>query len=84
LQDISPENFTDEELVYQIGIAPNRIDILMGIAGVNFREVWQRRVQSTYDGVLIHLISKDDLIAAKRASNRKQDQLDLERLEAAP
>jgi len=80
LTDIKAEDLTDPELVYQIGVEPNRIDILMSITGIAFEEAWQHRVQSTYGGVPIYLISREDLITAKKASGRPQDLLDLERL----
>jgi hypothetical protein len=80
LTDIKAEDLTDPELVYQIGIEPNRIDILMSITGIAFEEAWQHRVQSTYGGVSIYLISREDLITAKKASGRPQDLLDLKRL----
>jgi len=81
LANISIDDFTNEDLVYQIGVAPNRIDILMGISGIEFKEANKNRVQTTYAGETIYLLSKDDLIKAKRASNRKQDQLDIEKLQ---
>jgi hypothetical protein len=80
LEDIKAEDLTDPELVYQIGVEPNRIDVLMSITGIAFEEAWQHRVQSTYGGVPIYLISREDLITAKKASGRPQDLLDLERL----
>ena len=80
LANICIDDFTHEDLVYQIGVAPNRIDILMGISGIEFNEANKNRVKSTYAGETIHLLSKNDLIKAKRASNRMQDQLDLEKL----
>ena len=81
LANISIDDFTNEDLVYQIGLAPNRIDILMGISGIEFKEANKNRVESTYAGEKIYLLSKSDLIKAKRASNRKQDELDLEKLQ---
>jgi hypothetical protein len=52
----------------------------MSITGIAFEEAWQHQVQSTYGGVPIYLISREDLITAKKASGRPQDLLDLERL----
>lgn len=80
LSGVSLDDLTNEELVYQIGVAPNRIDVLMGIAGVDFEEAHRNRVESTYAGERIHIIGKPDLIRAKKATYRKQDQLDLEKL----
>ncbi|NIM10523.1 MAG: hypothetical protein GTO45_00895 [Candidatus Aminicenantes bacterium] len=82
LKDISIEDFTDPDVIYQIGVEPNRIDIIMGIAGVEFEDALKNRVISTYDGIEISIIGKSDLIIAKKAVGRKTDILDVERLEA--
>jgi len=84
LEGIKESDFCNTELVYQIGVEPNRIDILMGIAGVEFDAAWPHRVQSTYGGLPIFLIGKADLIRAKRAAGRPQDLLDVERLSETP
>jgi len=80
LNEIAEKDFRDHELVYQIGVEPNRIDIIMGVAGVEFDEAWPDRVESTYAGVPIHIMGKSSLIKAKQASGRPQDRLDLEKL----
>ncbi len=73
-------DFTAPGRVVQLGYAPLRIDLLTEIDGVTFEDAWTRRVESTYGGEKIYVISKEDLIANKRASGRKQDLLDLEDL----
>lgn len=77
LAEITEADFAENGLFYQMGFAPNRIDILMGIPGVNFEEAWQRRVEVHFDNLLVLFISKEDLITAKRASGRPQDLLDV-------
>jgi len=76
-----PESFTHRDLVYQIGVAPNRIDILMGTEGVGFDAAWARRTETTYGDVPTHVLSKQDVIAAKRAAGRPQDIVDLDALQ---
>src|SRR6185312_14892721 len=44
---VSAETFTAKQVVYQIGIAPVRIDILTEITGVEFQNAWGRKVAST-------------------------------------
>ena len=78
--DLTLSDLANAEMVYQIGVAPNRIDILMGVSGIEFREAWPRRVESDYGGCPIHLISKTDLINNKRAAGRPQDLIDLRAL----
>ena len=74
---ITAETFTEKQLVYQIGIAPVRVDILTEITGVQFHDAWKRRVASTYFGVPVHFISWDDLVANKQALGRSSDLKDL-------
>jgi hypothetical protein len=44
--------------VVQLGVKPNRIDILTSVSGVGFEEAWQERVQGTLDGVRLSLLGK--------------------------
>ena len=81
LKDISIADFTDSEIVYQMGIEPNRIDILVGIDGISSEEAFSNITKSSYDNEPIYILNKKALIKAKKASNRLQDQLDVEHLE---
>ncbi len=81
LQEVTPASFTDRELVYQVGIEPNRFDVMMGIPGIEFPAAWTNREHSTYGGIPIPIISRHDLIRAKRAAGRPQDLLDATELE---
>lgn len=83
LQDVTPEDFENKELFFMIGAPPNRIDILMGIPGVDFEQAWENRVEADIDGITIFYISREDLIASKRAVGRDQDLLDIKILEQA-
>jgi len=73
-------DFTDREMVYQIGIEPNRIDIMMGISSSEFPAAWANRKRSTYGGIPICIIGREDLIQSKIAANRPQDVIDVENL----
>ena len=81
LSGMSPDDFTDEDCVYQMGRPPARVDVLMSISGVDFAEAWPRRVDVTIDGIVVPFISKVDLIASKRAAGRPQDLIDADLLE---
>ena len=74
---ITTETFIEKQLVYQIGIAPVRIDILTEITGVRFGDAWRNRVASTFFGVPVHFISWDDLMTNKQALGRSSDLKDL-------
>lgn len=77
---VKPADFTDPNLVYQIGIEPNRIDVMMGVQGVTFKTAWRRRIRTTYGEVRVYVLSREDLVRAKRSAGRPQDLLDLDRL----
>jgi hypothetical protein len=74
---ITPKTFTETQVVYQIGVAPVRIDILTEITGVKFPGAWEKRVASTFFGVPVHFISFDDLVTNKQALGRHGDLKDL-------
>lgn len=76
LVDMSEDDFAEDGYFYQMGIPSVRVDILMGIPGVEFEKAWNRRMEVDFDGLSVTFISKADLIAAKRASERPQDLLD--------
>jgi predicted nucleotidyltransferase len=70
---ITPETFSRHEITYQIGVAPIRIDILTQITGVEFSAAWTRRVGGTIFGIPVSFLSRDDLVANKRATGRSSD-----------
>ncbi len=81
LADISVADFATPGLVFQMGVPPNRIDILMSVEGLDFGECWSRRVGVPYGDVPIHVVGREDLIRNKRAVARPQDIADAEALE---
>lgn len=82
LEKVTIDDFCNKELIYQIGVAPTRIDIMMDIPGVEFEKAWQNKIQSKYGDIPIFIMTLDDLIAAKKTAGRDQDLLDLKRLQS--
>lgn len=80
LTGLSPKDFSEEGFFFQIGVSPVRVDVLMGIPGIHFDECWNRRMEVDFDGLKVIFISKQDLIASKRAAGRPQDLLDVDLL----
>lgn len=74
---ITAETFAKKQVVYQIGVAPVRIDIMTEITGVEFLKAWEKRVPSTFFGVPVHFISLNDLVRNKQALGRSSDLRDL-------
>lgn len=82
LGKMKPADFNDaHSSVFQIGIEPDRVDILQGIAAVRFDEAWKDRVETFLDrDTPAHVISLEHLIKNKLASGRHQDIADAEKL----
>lgn len=77
---VTAADFASPGTVYQIGVAPVRVDILTTIDGVTFDEAWPDRVSSRYGDQHIHVLSRRDLLRNKRASGRSQDLADVDAL----
>ena len=58
-----------------------RIDVQTSTPGVSFQDAWSRRKTVTYQGQDLFILSKEDLIASKRASGRQDDMEDVRLLE---
>jgi len=78
---LSPEMFTQESRMTQMGREPNRVDILHTIKGVEFNECYSRSHRAIIDGSPIPIISKPDLILNKLATARPQDLADADQLQ---
>jgi hypothetical protein len=78
---IEPSVENAGRVIIQFGIAPNRIDVVTGIDGVDFEAAWKERVSTAYGDQQITVISRAHLIQNKRAAGRPQDLLDLELLD---
>jgi predicted nucleotidyltransferase len=81
LGQMTKDDFKDPETIYQIGIEPNRIDLLIQPAELDFDKAWARREVTMFGGVPMNVISLGDLIALKKSAGRPQDLIDIERLE---
>lgn len=66
LKDITRGDFTKPTLVFQMGIEPSRIDILMGLKNMSFNECWERKETVKFANVNVYFISLKDLIFNKR------------------
>ncbi|MBI3797179.1 MAG: hypothetical protein HY268_09475 [Deltaproteobacteria bacterium] len=80
LKNLTPVDLVQLEMIFQIGVAPNRIDVLTSIDGVTFSEAWDAREKTSYGDQTVPVIGRAQLIQNKRASGRPQDLLDLRSL----
>jgi hypothetical protein len=81
-EGLSLADLLRDDTIFQIGVAPRRIDILTGVSGLQFAEAFARSIEISTDGLLVRIPSLDDLIRNKRASGRTKDLADAEALES--
>jgi hypothetical protein len=84
LQGMSAGDLEVPEIVVQVGLPPRRIDLMTSIDGVAFESAWRERVMIGVEGIEVPTISRDNLIANKRAAGRPQDLADVARLTKPP
>jgi hypothetical protein len=77
---LTTEDFKQADQVIQLGVSPNRIDVMTFLSGVSFAEAWSSREQGELDGLIVPFISKEMLKRNKAACGRLQDLADLEYL----
>ena len=82
LQEVNEATFVQADVVFQIGVAPRRIDIMSSASGVQFEEAYEHRQIVEIEGMSVPILSCDDLIKNKRATGRDKDRLDADRLES--
>ena len=75
-------DFVNAYRVIQLGVAPNRIDLLTSLTGVTFDEAWATRVETTVETTRVNFIGREALIRNKGLTGRAQDKADLEALGA--
>lgn len=80
LSGVSAEDFEQPGVTFQIGVAPNRIDVVTQIDGVAFDDAWPNRVETRYGDQQMWLIGRDDLVTNKKAAGRPRDLLDVDLL----
>ncbi len=82
LAEITEQTFCQSGIIFQIGVAPRRIDIITRIDGVEFDKAYSERDQIQIDGLNTPFISKQNLIKNKLSTGRDRDRLDAEYLQS--
>ena len=78
--NLAVEDFSTQGNIIQLGYEPVRIDIITSIKGLDFADIWKRRIQGPYGKQTINFIDRQNLIRSKKLSNRDQDKVDLKLL----
>lgn len=81
LHEIRQDDFEQADVVFQIGVAPRRIDILTSIDGVEYSEAWESRQEVRVSNITVPVIGRPDLIKNKLATGRTKDLADAEWLQ---
>jgi hypothetical protein len=77
---ICATDFLSPGTVVQLGVEPNRIDLLTSISGVTFEEAWATRADAEFDGIVVRYIGRDALLRNKEQTGRAKDLGDAEEL----
>lgn len=81
LEEISPNSFEQKGIMFQIGVAPCRIDIITEISGdIDFQSARNRAKQVEIEDISLNILSIEDLIKNKEATGRPKDIEDANRL----
>lgn len=71
--EICAEDFQAPGRVIQLGVIPNRIDLLTAISGVSFEDAWATRKKGELDGVSTQFIGREALLRNKESTGRAKD-----------
>jgi hypothetical protein len=81
MEGICVEDLANPEKFIRFGSPPVAVDLMPGVDGVDFDDVWPRRVEGLIDpqsGLMGLFIGRADLLAAKKAAGRARDLADVE------
>ncbi len=81
LHNLTKEDLQKDGTIFQIGVAPRRIDIITTASGLQFEDAYERSLAVNIEGIEVHVPSIDDLILNKKTSGRIKDLADAEALE---
>ena len=81
LHNLTREDLLQDGTIFQIGVAPRRIDIITSASGLRFDQAYRNSVAVQIEDVDVRIPSIDDLILNKRTTGRTKDLADAEALE---
>lgn len=82
LQGLTTADLLKEDTVFQIGVAPRRIDLMTGASGLRFEDAFSRSDAAEIEGLAVRVLSVPDLIINKKTTGRMKDLADAEALES--
>ena len=82
LHNLTKEDLLKDGTIFQIGVAPRRIDIITTASGLQFETTYRNSIPVNIEGIEVRIPSIDDLILNKRAIGRTKGLADAEALES--
>ena len=82
LHNLTKKDLLKDGTIFQIGVAPRRIDIITSASGLQFEPTYRNSISVNIEGIEVRIPSIDDLILNKRATGRTKDLADAEALES--
>ena len=82
LHNLTREDLLKDGTVFQIGVAPRRIDIITTASGLQFEPTYRNSISINIEGIEVRIPSIEDLILNKRSTGRTRDLADVEALDA--
>ncbi len=77
---LTTKDFLEPNTTIQLGYPPSRIDILIGLEGMEFEQCFGKRIETTIDGLKVNFIDLESLRRAKQLAGRPRDLDDLNQL----
>jgi len=81
LSGLTKQDLEKEGTIFQIGVAPRRIDIMTTASGLEFEDAFNNSLSVDIEGIPVHVPSINDLIRNKKAVGRTKDLAEVEALE---
>lgn len=82
LHGLTTADLLKDDTIFQIGVAPRRIDIITGASGLLFEKTFKKSIEVDIDKIKVRIPSVADLIRNKKSSGRTKDLADVEALVA--
>ena len=68
-------------MVFQMGVPPQRIDLLTAVTGLDFDEAWSTRRIHEVETLEVPFLGRESLLQNKRTTGRSKDLVDVAILE---
>jgi hypothetical protein len=66
IADVTPEDFAEPEIFFQIGVDPVRVDILTSVLGLEFESAWSRKIAVDFGEVQAPVLCREDILTDRR------------------